>query len=431
MMPAPRASPLLVRMWVSILVSAVVILWAPPRPVADGASALPATSEPGVGGVFLYGIFEDANLIRGADDFQARVQDLMARQFTTILFTNNVVDRDAPLLDVADKLNFQVIFAPQGDLRHLWWADDVSATIDNARRVIYPIAQRAGAHPSLLGYSILDDAPDKLAKKAALAVQAFREVDPGHPASPVFIANNDDVYRLSQPDAILTYDYPLVVSRRPCDLYSSDTRDRFDRIVSTVRHLGELGRHDGPVWMVLQAHGSVARYDPRATDPSALREPTIEEIRLQHWLALGEGVKGIFWFAYDTDQFWTGLRDNPLLFDEITALARRMRPLAGLLGRLSRVDDQFSVAAVGATAQHHGPHASTLVSGDGKLYTVAVNRSCEPAMLVITSSAVGGQLRDVEQDETYDLGTPIPFKGGDGRLFEVVDAVPLEAQRRL
>jgi hypothetical protein len=142
-------------------------------------------------------------------------------------------------------------------------------------------------------------------------------------------------------------------------------------------------------------------------------------------------VKGIFWFAYDTDQFWTGLRDNPLLFDEITALARRMRPLAGLLGRLSRVDDQFSVAAVGATAQHHGPHASTLVSGDGKLYTVAVNRSCEPAMLVITSSAVGGQLRDVEQDETYDLGTPIPFKGGDGRLFEVVDAVPLEAQRRL
>jgi hypothetical protein len=364
-------------------------------------------------GTFTYGIFMDANLVRGTADFQQRVQDLQARNFTSILFTNNAMDRDEPLLDVADALGFQVIFAPHDDLRYRWWSDDVPATIDAARSVVYPIAQRSGRHPSLLGYNILDDAPTRLATKAALAVQAFREADPDHPASPVFISNNDAVYTTSRPDVILTYDYTVRAGRQPCDLTASASRIGSADLVSSIRRLGQLAGGHVPTWFVLQAHGATGGNGP-------LREPTTEEIRLQHWLALGEGVKGIFWFAYDSEQFWTGLRDNPALFAEVTDLAERTRPMADLLGQLSRVDDQFQAAAFGPVDPHGQPYASTLEASDGSLYVVAANRSCAPATLSISSSAVAGRLRDVEQGEVYDFGSSIPFRGGDGRLFEVI-----------
>jgi hypothetical protein len=391
-------------------VMVMLAAWTIAQPAPPAAPATP----------FRYGIFMDANFIRGADDFRQRVLDLQARGFTTVLFTNNVMDRDEPLLDVADQLGFQVIFAPQGDLRYAWWSDDVPATIEAARSVIYPIAQRSSRHPSLVGYSILDDAPNRLANKAALAVQAFREADPNHPASPVFIGNNDAVYTASQPDVALTYEYSVLVSRPPCDLGSNGAQDGSDRITSTIRHVQQQNENV-PIWFVLQAHGSTPNYQPLTLNPFALRDPTVEEMRLQHWIALGEGVKGIYWFAYDTEQFWTGLVDNPPLFDEATSLAARMQPLTDLLGGLSKVGDQFKATIVQAADGARAPYVSTLRSSTGALYVVVANHSCQPATLSVTSASAGGQLRDVEQDERYDLGSPIPFRGGDGRIFEVME----------
>jgi hypothetical protein len=385
-------------------------------------SAAQAENSGPLAGSFSYGIFMDANFVRGTDDFQQRIHDLQSRGFTTILFTNNVVDRDEPLLDVADQLGFAVIFAPQGDLRYAWWADEVPSTIDAARNVIYPIAQRSDRHPSLLGYSILDDAPNRLADKAALAIQAFREADPAHPASPVFIADNDAVYTSSRPDVILTYQYAILAGRSPCDLVPGGGRDGgSDAIVSNIRRLRQLASRDVPVWVVMQAHGSTQANQSTPLWDRPLREPTIEEIRLQHWLAVGEGVKGIFWFAYDTEQFWTGLRDNPALFGEVSKLAERTRPLADLLGKLMKVDDQFSVTSAGLVGPYSRPYVSTLKAGDGTLYVVIANRSCAPATLAIGSRSVSGQLRDMENDSLYDLGTPIALGGGDGRLFEVAE----------
>jgi hypothetical protein len=195
-----------------------------------------------------------------------------------------------------------------------------------------------------------------------------------------------------------------------------------DPIVSNIRHLRQLASQDVPLWVIMQAHGATQSEESTASGATPLREPTIEEIRLQHWLAVGEGVKGIFWFAYDSEQFWTGLRDNPGLFGEVTNLAKRTRPLANLLGQLRKVDDQFSVAAAGGLGEYRRPYASTLEASDGTLYLVIANRSCAPATLTITSRSASGQLRDLEHDAVYDFGSAFPLGGGDGQIFQVIES---------
>jgi hypothetical protein len=193
-----------------------------------------------------------------------------------------------------------------------------------------------------------------------------------------------------------------------------------DPIVSNMRHLRQLANQDVPLWVIVQAHGATQSKESTPLGARPLREPTIEEARLQHWIAVGEGARGIFWFAYDTEQFWTGLRDNPALFSEITDLATRIRPLTNLLGQLRKVDGQFNVASVGGVGSR--PYASTLESSDGTLYVVIANRSCAPATLTITSPSARGQLRDLEHDVVYELGSPVSLGGGDGQIFEVIES---------
>src|SRR5690606_15630958 len=95
------------------------------------------------------------------------------------------------------------------------------------------------------------------------------------------------------------------------------------------------------LWVVLQTHST--RSSPQDPDPTVLREPTVEEVRLQHWLAIGEGAKGIYWFIYSTlpGQNWRGLQDNPTLFNEVTALTGWVNVVRPILKNTEKVADRF------------------------------------------------------------------------------------------
>jgi hypothetical protein len=73
------------------------------------------------------------------------------------------------------------------------------------------------------------------------------------------------------------------------------------------------------------------------------------------------------------------------------------------------------------------PYVSTLVSLDGALfYAVVVNRDCvSPHKLSISSETLSGRLKDRESGQVYDLNTPISFRPGDGKLFELI---PIESE---
>jgi hypothetical protein len=67
-----------------------------------------------------------------------------------------------------------------------------------------------------------------------------------------------------------------------------------------------------------------------------------------------------------------------------------------------------------------GPdYVSTMTDSNGARYAIAANMSCAARDVKLTSS-LSGHLLDVESGETFAFGQPIPFRGGDGRIFEVV-----------
>jgi hypothetical protein len=380
-------------------------------PTPGGLLAAPADP-------FRYGMYEDANLVGGPHDFAVTAQDLQGRGLGSMVFANNILERDAPLLDVADRLGFGVVFAPQAALRDAWFSSSVPATPAQARSVIDPLVDAVKDHPSLLGYNIVDDAPDWLADKTAIAVQTFQERDPAHPAMPVFIPNSDVALAAAQPNVILTYVYPVLAGHRPCDVFPYGPVDQ-DAITSWLGHVAELNGRGVPVWVILQAHGAVNGYNPLSLQPTTLREPTREEIREQYWLAVAAGVKGVFWFTYSTQQFWTGLRDNPPLLAEVTELGGRTRRVSGVLAALHRADDQFAIDGPRPVERQFQPYVGTLAADDGTLYAVAVNRSCADRALTITSPTLDGRLVDVETGTGYELGSPIPFRPGDGHLLRL------------
>jgi hypothetical protein len=388
--------------------------------------------------VFTYGVYEDANYAGTPEDFAATVASLQARHLDSVLFTNNFTLRDEPLLGVADALGFRIVFGPHAELRAGLWPSSAPATLEHARRVVYPLVDHLQQHPSLFAYNVIDDAPDRLAPKIALAVQAFAERDPQRPAVPVLIGGHDDVARAARPAAGLTYVYPALEIKAPCDfslplgpdgpngthvpkgLAGLAGRPAADVVGDRLRHVTSQIAEGAPLWVVLQTHGGTRESDPASQDVTALREPTREELRLQHWLALGEGATGVFWFAYSTQQFWTGLRDNEALLAEVTDLARRTLPLRPLLAGLRKGPDRATVTPEAPLAVPFQPYTATLLDAQDRAYLIAANRSCVPQRLTVDVPDVRGWLRDVESDAWYPLGTTLPFRGGDGRLLELI-----------
>ena len=78
------------------------------------------------------------------------------------------------------------------------------------------------------------------------------------------------------------------------------------------------------------------------------------------------------------------------------------------------------------------PYISTLTDASGtKSYVVAVNNDCQKAQnLTIESTLVGGRLRDLESGRIYELGQPINFPPGDGKIFASVGLMQLPLVRR-
>ncbi|MGH2351318.1 MAG: hypothetical protein ACRDJN_06850, partial [Chloroflexota bacterium] len=373
---------------------------------------------------FVLGMFEDFGMVSDDGKMEALVTDLQARGFDAVLFTNGFAAEQDARLRVADRLGFDVYLGPMGELYRDWWHSATPATIEHARSIVYPLVDLLKAHPSLKGYNIVDDATNALQDKIRLAVQAFHERDTVRPAMPVITMSQDEVYPASQPKVLLSYAYPAGATQQPCDFtYPGFRESGANDFVGYIRQVARFKDADVPLWMILQTHGSSKAVDPNAPG-GALREPTVEEVRLQNWLALGEDVQGLFWFTYSgiPSEFWTGLKDNAPLYAEVTDLTQRTNALRHVFATTRKTTDQFSVSAGASLPYLNRPYASTLVGADGKHYVVAANRSCGPQTLSITSPTLRGQLKDLETGQLSTLGAGIPFRGGDGKVFELVNA---------
>ncbi len=365
---------------------------------------------------FLYGIFDSAGLVGGSVDFENYIKNAQAHGLDSALIINAIPD-----LSIPDRLNFKVIASPLYDLYRQWFYFESyhsgaalcggNITIDCARKIIGPIVDAIKGHPSVKGYYIFDDATAQSKERIRLANQVFQEHDALNPASPGLLpgSNGQAVFEYTQPKAFIAYDYPARNAYPTCNFSEGGYQDWVSRLRETM----QARPMSVPYWAILQAHGSTT---------GSLRTPTAEEMRLLNWLALGEDAKGIFWFTWSTDpdQFWKGIKDNPELLVEVTTLARRINPLKPYLSRIQKISDKFQISPSG------NAYVSTLKDfSNGKLYVIAANHSCSSQNLALSSWFFKAKLKDLETGAVANLGTLLAFRGGDGKLFEVLDPVPL------
>lgn len=346
-------------------------------------------------GGFAYGVFEDAGMVSGASAMDAMITDLRLHNLQSVMFTNGSLQGQLPLAAVSDARDFPVYASwMMGDLATQWWDRATASTsIETARQIIGPMVDQLKVHPSIRGYNLIDDATPDKNELMRLAVQVFRERDPGHPASPMMVEKDfgQQVFDYVQPDAFLTYNYPADETTTAC----SWARTFVDEIQYTTRTKPAAV----PLWLVLQTHQTTF-----GTVGSRLRTPSPEEVRLQNWIAVGEGARGIWWFIYSSQQGWLGLHDQPILYAEVSDLASRTTALP-------RLTKQTNAVSAGAD------YASTMVDSNGARYIVAANTSCVARDVTLTSTSLSGRLLDVETGQTFAFGQRIPFRGGDGRVF--------------
>lgn len=382
----------------------------PPAPAGTSSEPAEASPAPGRSGDFPLGIFEDAGMIGGnAELFRALINDVQARGFDSLMFANNRVSRDTAMLAVSDELGLQVFMMPAWDFDRTWWPPEVPETIEAARLAAAPVVAAWGPHPSLKGYIVKDEPERYATTKVALMTQALRELDPARPATPILIGTNrvGPIFSAAQPEVMLIDVYPAGKNNPIGDFTLTGFGYHDLDFVEYIRLVGQDRPANKPLWIILQTHSF-------ESERFALREPVPAEVRAQNWLAIGEGATGIFWFIYGTQQSWRGLADNPPLYQEVTDLARRVGPLREILLSVRKVEDMFHVSG------NHQPYVSTL-SNSEKLYAVVVNRDCEqPQAISVHSQMFSGRLRDVETGQIYDLGAPVLFEPGDGKLFELV-----------
>jgi hypothetical protein len=364
---------------------------------------------------FPVGVVEDANIPRGnTSRFDRMLRDLTTRGMDSVFMVNNFSKRDAPLLDVADQYNFNMYMMPAGDWNKTWWPSSIPNEPEAARDAAQPVVDNWNGHPSLKGYVLKDEPFLSHIPKLQTMAHTMWELDPDTPlmATLVGLDRVGPIYTEVGFDVMVIDVYPFGLDNPPCDMRMTGFGYKTIDFVSYIRAVSRDRLPETPLWIILQTHSlDNGRF--------SLRQPSPSEVRMQQWLALGEGATGIFWFIYSTQQSWIGLVDNPELFDEVTAQNLRLQRLRDLFLSLEKTDDRFTVAGA------HDPYISTLTSRDDdydqRLFALAVNRDCQQEQdLTINIPDRSGKLRDVETGQLYTMGEEIPFRPGDGRMFELL-----------
>ncbi|MDP3941799.1 MAG: carbohydrate binding domain-containing protein [bacterium] len=366
-------------------------------------------------------------MIPGPNELTAYINDVTARGMDSLMMNNNNITNplQQQMLAAADQKNFNMLEGPQNELYSQWWNDNtVTVDLATAKQIAQPLVDLMKIHPSLKGYNLVDDADGQSLLKRNLMQQAFYELDPTRQVSYIQGATPDryDFVNNIQPRAVYSYGYPASVGLSACDWRRGDLGQR--TWVDNFRIGKQFIPDNTPSYQILQTHQT--QKDINGTilnDASALRYPTVEELRLQQWLAIGEGATGLFWFTYNDlttppgQPSWIGWRNNPTFLTEITDLSQRIQPFKPTLAQLKKIDDKFTVSGTGKV------YTSTFLHKiDNRIFVLVSNLECTQQTLTLSTTYVTGQLKDLETNATQNITDPITLRGGDGKVFELVNA---------
>jgi hypothetical protein len=173
---------------------------------------------------------------------------------------------------------------------------------------------------------------------------------------------------------------------------------------------------DRPAWVAFQAFNSNEPY---------WRKPDPKELRLQSFVAIKNGAKGLFYFLYQSEDWVDGMMDihyqeTPLI-QEAKKINKKVSALAPTLLKLSRTQNY---------ASSDDAHVQTFVHENGEKYLIAVNKDVKQAHTVtvlidrawileadvVTDQYTGEELTVTVKDANH-VQLELPLDVADGRVL--------------
>jgi hypothetical protein len=286
------------------------------------------------------------------------------------------------------------------------------------------------SHPSVLAFDLRDDVSSiggtAEYREAAIACKAMQRAT-GKPC--VCVWTTKEAYAEMGTDLRLIFSYQY-----PCGRYSNNTdtaegdfhRSTFNSLfvgadwVDVLRDFLSLNTANVPVWWIMQAH----KHPLVSVSASNLRYPTPREMRKQTWVAIGEGVKGMFWFAYNDTVDWDGLA-HPNSADRMSAvseMADRLTPeIRRAILRCTKTTDLFTTSGGGTSGlpvNYASAYVSTLADPNGDLYVVLCNNSTSDAVVTVNSATKTGYLENMETGARFKIGATVTLPPLDGGFYK-------------
>lgn len=362
----------------------------------------------------------------------------------TICYYNSSMSHDSVnnlTVTIEANSSMHVVMGLEGNLDNEWYdLSDAAATpavLDNQLNLLLPYY---ATHPSVLAFSTKDDgASAQHGRRASSLMERVPQLDIGQrPATATLqsatamAAVDPDVWQVQ-----LYYIYPCSFKNNLTPTMEGDFSRPGANLgipfdwAEWIRATRALAPPNTTMWLFLQGHKTTLSETP--ANASELRYPTKREMRMQVWKALGEGVKGFFWFAYnDQSGRWDGLahpnsRDR---MDGVAEMGHRLSP--GIRARLMTTDRYEEKQVFTATGGGSDPgwlfpfanaYCSTLYDpGNDLYYCVIANNSYSTEDITISSSLLSGTLVNMETGVETELGTPVSREGLDGGVWRFVPA---------
>lgn len=245
--------------------------------------------------------------------------DLAAHRFNTVAVPNCPETLWETLLSSAQQHKIKVILEA-GPLVALVSSPKMPSEAE-AYKTVKRVVDKIGKYESLIRYQIRDEPPSEFVSNWVMVQRMLAALDPKRPAFSCFCSSaamelltqktklNEAVFDI-YPHFVATPPQTVAGFPRALDMYTAAAR-------GTTR------------WAVLQAFAK----------PGAWRYPSAEELRAVTYLSLASGVKGVFYFIYQTMpehpeklEGWIDPQGKPLpMYGPVTELAGELGKLAPLL----------------------------------------------------------------------------------------------------
>ncbi|GEM_PF-4266792 len=217
----------------------------------------------------------------------------------------------------------------------------------------------------------------------------------------------------------------------------------YSEYLEQIRQEQSNPKNDRPMWIIIQAFGDAVQYN--ADDPDASwafwRQVYPKELRLQIWMSLMHGAKGIWYFLYETEYpVLLGLLDasgqSTVRLQEAAAINSEVNAISPILLKLDVVEGANISASSGEVKLH-----DDVTSDSDDKYVIVVNKDYyndQNITVTVDKADIGYQVNSITDEvsganitftETAaTISFDAPLAAAKGGLYHLSAQMPMPVQ---